>query len=174
VTIKSSTRVKGINISYFISLKDTANIYTSKNFNLAGEYKYLGSYFELDGKKVDLTNVKISNNDEFTKPGIIWYESDFGTALKYYNINGKEIFLINGLNYYCNGRYCASYQVFVLQRQEEKLNASTLYYDGQYPFDFENTFLFDSDKDSTPEIYVPKKVEKLNSRSDFKRRTIKF
>jgi|GEM_PF-4445407 len=176
ILIKSSKRLDEHKIEYFIVLQNIEEQFNKKNFTPYDDsYKYLSSYFKIDGQKVNLTNIKLSNKDtRLTEPALVWYDESFGISAKHYKLKSKEIFLLRGINLYCNGNQCIDYQIFVIQLQSGHSTANTLYFSGKYPYDFENTFLFDKNADGNPEIFVPKSTRnrELQDISDFEMYTI--
>lgn len=169
IQIKSTNTLGGYKVNYFIILKDTLGIYSENQFSTFDDsYKYIKSYFEIDGKKLDLTNVELSNlTGEKVVPSLLWYDQHFGISAKYYNVKDKEYFLIQGLDLYCNGSQCTDYQVFIINKSKEDFQTNAFYFSGLYPYTFENTFLFDEDKDGNFEFFVPKDVKKLDKITDF-------
>ena len=176
VTVKSSNTVGGNKVEYFIELKDTAGIYSKDEFSTFDDsYKYVRSYFRVNGKRVEVSKTGLANlPNEKPAPSLLWYEKDFGISGKYHKIGKKEFFLLRGLDLYCNGRQCTSYQVFVIQKKKRKIKANTFYFSGLYPYDFENTFLFDEDGDGNPEMFVPKDIGELRDTGDFEKFELEF
>ena len=168
ITIKSSNTIEGNEIDYFILFKDTANVYVREEYSYTDySYKYIKSYFSINGQEVDLTKINISDlENQKTEPSLLWYGKDFGISAKFYKIEEKEYFLIRGLNLYCNGNHCSSYQMFLLQKDNNRVKASTYYFSGLYPYDFENTFLFNNNE-GKPKFFLPKEVDELKTIEDF-------
>ena len=169
VRIRSVDTIAEYKVEYLIVLKDTAGGYSESEFSAFDDsYEFVESYFRVDGKRVDFSEQFFLNlAEEQLTPALIWYDNDFGISSKYYSVNGKDYFLIRGLDLYCNGRQCTGYQIFVIRKSGEELKASAFYFSGLYPYDFENTFLFDQDRDGIPEMFVPKDVDELGGTSDF-------
>lgn len=176
ITVKSSNIMAGYKVEYFIELKDTAGIYSKDEFSMFDDsYKYLRSYFRINGEKVELSKKGLANlPNEKPAPSLLWYGKDFGISGKYHKIGGREFFLLRGLDLYCNGRQCTGYQVFAIQKRKTQIKASSLYFSGLYPYDFENTFLFDEDRDGNPEMFVPQNISELRDIGDFDKFELKF
>ncbi|MEO1262599.1 MAG: hypothetical protein AAFZ15_27585 [Bacteroidota bacterium] len=173
ITIESWGKISDVTIKYSILLKDNNGIYKPDGFVPSGDYEYMGSHFEIDGDKIDFTNQYLSNKDnQIVQPAILWYNSDFDTALKYYKLGNKEVFLINGINFYCNGSHCSSYQVFILLRNGVKSSGKAVYYQGNHLLSFENTHLFKNNEGESYGIYLLKDVNEINDETDFELFTI--
>lgn len=170
LSIKSSSIIEEIELVYQIEYEFEKNKFESDGFNFfkEGIDGYLNSSIGVNGWKTDLTNVHFANDKtEKISPAGPWHGSIEESALKYYQIKDSEIFLLNGVNLFCNGRYCTSYQVFIVVKMENSLSSYALYFDGKF-YSFDDIRLVDIEKDGIAEIFVPKDESgEINSIADF-------
>lgn len=170
IEIKCVTEITKHTLEYILNITDTAGNYIKDDFDPSEGFRYDSSYLVLDNKRISITQLTYGNDStSVVSPVNVWYGKDFGPVGKYYLLpNNEEIFLIRGINFYCNGSNCRNYKVFVLQRGEGgNISMRCFDYPGNYPFNFENTFLFLSRSDSIPSLYFIKKGRTGTSTDDF-------
>lgn len=162
--------VNGHNFGYLLLLSDTALIYNKDLFEPSEEYKYKGSMLFLDGNKIEITGLKYLNEKNVIDPVNVWYGKDFGVAAKYYMLDDREVYLIRGINYYCNGSNCMNYKILLIQKFKSSnstfVNAINL--PGNYPYSFENFFLFRLKNDPIPKLYIVNEGKSGIRLSDYK------
>ena len=101
-------------------------------------------------------------------PSGTWHWSIEGSAVKYCKIANKDFYLINGADLYCNGTHCTSYQVYVIAKEGDAVSVNALYFNGIFPYTFENTHFLDIQSDGNPEIFVLKRnVINIKGLDDF-------
>lgn len=63
ITVRSENIIAEHKLEYYIILKDINNRYKQKDFSIHDEsYKYIDSYFKVDGKKLGLKDSFLSNS----------------------------------------------------------------------------------------------------------------
>ena len=170
IHIKSSKSINHKKISYTIIFNDEEGNFNDSDYSPSDEsFKYLDSYFSMEDKTVTLKNKLPTNRpNQKVDPALIWYGVDFGISGKYYQINNRGYYLIRGLDLYCNGRQCNRCQLFIIRENDGNLLVDAFTLQELFPYTFESIFLFDSNSDQNPEIYITKEgVEQLSSTQDF-------
>lgn len=169
-----SRSLNGHSFGYIIELIDTASVYKKDHFNPTEDFKYQASYLVLDSQKVNLTPLKYFNSEDVVDPVNVWYGKSFGICAKNYLVGNRLIYLIRGINYFCNGSNCSNYKILYLQKDlvSNKLSYGMIDFPGKYPYDFENVFLF-QEKDSTvPKMYIVKEGRWGDKLSDYTKITL--
>ena len=159
VKIVSIKKIDNSNVEYNIELKDTKGSFDRNSFSIGDDYKYICSYFMLDGIKLPLNKVHaLSSKDDFlTQISNIWSDDKSSPIIKLYKIGKKKIFLIKGINPFCNGHNCTDYVVYVLQTENGKGSINAVHFNGtNNPYVFNNFKLFYGADEVNPEILVPK------------------
>lgn len=170
IEIKCMAQVNKHKLGYILELTDTAGNYMKEDFYPSGEFRYDNSYIVLDDKKLPVTQLRYSNDSgSLISPVNVWYGNGFGPVAKYCMLpNKEEIFLVRGINFYCNGTNCSNYKMFVLQKyRDDKISIKCIDYPGNYPYNFENTFLFYLKGTSIPSLYFVKNGKTGVSTTDF-------
>jgi hypothetical protein len=171
IDIKCTNSINSIKIEYEIYLKSQVEKFDKEKFTLfdTDNYEYLKSILKIGINTLDITKKHFENLDSRNLyPSGVWNGSLDGTSLKYYKIAGREILLICGLDMECNGSDCTGYQMYIVQIINDKISFHALLFPGNYPYYFENTFLFENENDNNPAIYVPKlDVSDLKGIEDF-------
>ncbi|MDJ1500695.1 hypothetical protein [Xanthocytophaga agilis] len=170
ISARSLKKAGGHIIEYRILMKFLGKKYDRESFSIYddSQYEYYKSLILIDNEEIDLTPVRLVNTkDDIASPFLLWYQKDFDVAVRYYKIKEREIFLFNGVNLYCNGHYCRSYQVFLIQKINNTSKAYGFYYNGLNPVTFQETYLFKTENTPFPQIFVPKNVDELKSKKDF-------
>ncbi|MEO5984207.1 MAG: hypothetical protein ABIP80_01810 [Ferruginibacter sp.] len=161
-------KVYNHNFGYMLILSDTGNLYKKEFFEPSDEYDYGRSFLFLDGKMINITGLKYINDTSLIDPLNVWYGKNFGFVAKYYHLDDREVFLIRGINYFCNGNYCTNYKIIVLQKfKDTHTSAALIDYPGNYPYNFENTFLFYPKNSKVPKLYIVKKGHAGIQQTDF-------
>lgn len=170
-------KIEDSNVEYNIELKDTKGVFNRNSFSVGDDYKYITSYFILDGIKLSLDKVHaLSSEDDFlTQISNIWGTDKSSPTLKLYRIGKKKIFLIKGENPFCNGHNCTDYVVYILQKENGKGSVNAVHFDGvNSPYDFNNLKLFYGSDVVNPGIFLPKNKHSVNSKLDFDKYKICF
>jgi hypothetical protein len=155
-------------LTYVAIFKDTAKIYSESQFVPSDEYKYIDSYVILDSDTLRLKSIKSINDDSKIEPINIWYGKDFGIAGRYYKLSNQEVFLLRGLNMYCN--VCSNYTLLVIQKNSNGASINHINTNSYYPIDFENTLLHTSGNKQNPVLYVIKrKSSEVHSKKDLEK-----
>lgn len=160
---------------YILILEDTAHIYSNESFEPSESFKYIGSKLFLEDSIIDISRSKYINENDVIEPVIVWYGKKIGIAAKYYELLDRDIYLIRGINYYCNGSNCMNYKVLVIQKRKggSHISVSIINFPGNYPYSFETTFLFRIKDDPIPKLYIIKQGKTGNQLSDFQMLDIK-
>jgi hypothetical protein len=162
-------KIDDSNVEYNIELKDTKGVFNRNSFSVGDDYKYITSYFMLDGIKLSLDKVHAlrSEDDFLTQISNIWSGDKSSTTIKLYKVGKKKIFLIKGLNPFCNGHNCTDYVVYILQKENGKGSINAIHFDGtNNPYDFNNFKLFYGSDVLYPAILVPKNSRPIRSKLD--------
>lgn len=170
-SIASRTKVGKNRVEYNIYFETPLNNFDLDNADFFNDtsFTYLSSEIRIDKRKTDLTNLTFVN-DSSSKvfPAGPWHWSVEESGLKYYSYKGKEYYLINGANLYCNGTHCNSFQIYLVIIDNVSIKAFAFFLDGVLPYTFDEVHLIDSDADGNPEIYIPKRdIRKIEGISDF-------
>ncbi len=162
-------KIEDSNVEYIIELKDTKGVFNRNSFSVGDNYKYITSYFMLDGIKLSLYKVHAlrSEDDFLTQISNIWGADKSSPTVKLYRIGKKKIFLIKGENPFCNGHNCTDYVVYILQKENGKGSVNAVHFDGtNNPYDFNNLKLFYGSDVVNPAIFVPKNEHSVKSKLD--------
>lgn len=173
VTVKSSKNVEETMIEYFIVFKFLGNDFDRSTFSTSDDAvcQYVTSYFKVDNDSINLERSLRNNQKEKVAPSLLWYGKDFGITGRCYKFKGKQYFLLRGLDLYCNGHHCTAYQLFAIEKYKSHSKVEVFESAAVYPYDFENTFLFDKHGDGYPDIYLPKQ-DPVESEADFELLTL--
>ncbi len=157
VTIRSGKNVEGTSIEYFIDFKLKGKDFDRNTFVPSDDtqFEYLNSFFKINGDSIGLGKTLRNSPAEMIGPSLLWYGDEFGFSGRCYKFKGKEVLLLRGLDLYCNGHHCSAYQLYAIEKDERKYKVEVFKSRSAYPYDFENTFLFDRHADGKPEIYLP-------------------
>ncbi len=172
--------IKQINksrLEYDVELKDTKGVFNKINFNVGDDYKYITSYFMIDGIKLSLNKVHALNSDDdfLTHISNIWSGDKSSPTIKRYTIGKRKVFLIKGINPFCNGHNCSDYVVYILQKENGKGSINAVHFNGtNNPYDFNNFKLFFGPDVVNPAILVPKNNHPVNSQLDLNMYKIYF
>ena len=156
IKIVSNGNIGGHHLVYDLYLFDKNNICKKGKYIPGGDYDHLNSTITVDDFGVSLMNRKMFSGEYSSDPLILWHGDSSYQTIKYYKFESKEIYLIQGLNYFCNGVHCSSYEVLILQIDEDNtVSIRSVFYPGYLNLRFEDVFLFDKDNDGKPEILIP-------------------
>ncbi len=169
VTVKSSKKIEENTIQYVINLRFKGAEFNKNSFSLSDDvsYEYIDSFFRINNDSILLDENLRNRATEKISPSLLWYGTEFGISAKHCKWKGKEIYLLRGLDIYCNGHHCNKYQLFAIERHGNGLKVVAFNLSAMYPYDFENMFLFDKNSDGQVEIFLPRNVLKIESASDF-------
>ena len=170
-------KIDNSNVGYNIELKDTKGVFNRNNISVGDDYKYITSYFMLDGIKLSLGKVHALNSeDEFlTQVSNIWSRDKSSPTNKLYKPGNKKIFLIRGIDPFCNGHNCADYVVYIVQKEKGKGSLNAVHFEGtNSPYDFNNTKLFYDTDSINPAILLPKNNRAVSSKADLNKYKIYF
>jgi hypothetical protein len=157
-------------VTYVVNLKIQEKHFDKSKFNfLVTKFKYLSSSIHLNVHKINITNQVFANVKGLTIYPIGLGKSSSSTVLKYYEYNHKSYYLLSGGELECNGNQCTGYQIYIITKDNAgSYRFNALRYNGVFPYEFSNTYLFDQEKDGLPDIYVTKDYcEKVSKKSDF-------
>ncbi|MGN6419354.1 MAG: hypothetical protein ACTHMC_17780, partial [Pseudobacter sp.] len=91
-----------------------------------------------------------------------------GPVAKVYKLSDRIIYLIRGLNFYCNGTHCTNFKVIALQKfNDQRTKADYINFPGEYPYDFDAIDVFLSQQNNVPKIYIVKKGRQGKQVDDF-------
>lgn len=169
IKIVCAKKIGDTNVEYDVELKDTNGVYTRNSFSIGDDYKYITSYFLLDGIKLSLNKVHALNSEDdfLTQISNIWSSGNTVPTIKVYKPAKNKIVLIKGIDTFCNGHNCTDYVVYILQKENGKGSINAIHFDGTNGcYDFNNFKLFYSSKDVTPAILVPKNSRPVKSKHD--------
>jgi hypothetical protein len=169
IKVFCTKKIGNINIAYNIELKDTKGIFNKNSFFIGDDYRYVNSFFMLDGVKLSLGKVHALNiGEDFLRQfSNVWSGDKSSPFIKLYSTGKRKIFLIKGINPFCNGHNCSSYVVYILQKEGKMCSVHPLYFDGtNHPYDFNNLKLFYSPDDANLSILVPKGSGSVKSKAD--------
>jgi len=177
IKVVSSKKIGGDSLHYIIDLKDTKGIFNNSHFSVGDDYQYISSYFMIGDLKLPLNKVHglNSENNLLTQISNVW--SDRSDAMvKSYRIADRKIYLIKGINPFCNGRNCTDYVVYILQVENGKGSIQAIYFNGiNRLYDFNNTNLFyDQSSSTNPKIFIPKTGKLVNSIDAFDIYDVRF
>lgn len=169
IEVSFSASVNKQCFGYTIILADTADNYNEEDFEPSNAFKYIASKLFLDKTIVDISKLKYVNESSVVEPVIVWYGKSFGIAAKYYGLPDRDVYLIRGLNFFCNGSNCMNYKILLLQKSKKtgNVSVSAFNFPGNYPYSFETTFLFRTKTDSIPKLFLVKEGKTGTKLSDF-------
>lgn len=168
VTLNCTAKYEGILFGYTLRLKDTGGTYQKNDFTPSDEFLYSSSNAFLNNSKVQLNTLPKGDTSVQVHPLNVWYGKDFGPVARVYKLSDRNIFLIRGLNFYCNGSHCTNFKVIVLQQyKDNRVSADYLNFPGIYPYVFDAIDIFLVQNDSVPKMFIIKKGHQGNQVADF-------
>lgn len=171
VTARYSIVIGADTLSYMLELKDTAGEYSVANFQPTSNFLYLGSAFYFNKHKFRISDLQYENDKDSVGPVNFWYGRSLGILGKRYDLPDREVFLLRGINYECNGSNCMNFKVFIFQKNKKnnEILVNAIYLPGKYPYTFENILLFCTESDLTPTINIIKEAKNGEVVSDYLR-----
>jgi hypothetical protein len=159
IKFSSTATIKDIPIIYDLYVKSSLSKEEFKWYN-EDQYENIGASFMVDRTLTDISDIKFLNINKQIYPAGLWHWSveDVG-SIKMSEYNNKIYILLNGVDLFCNGAACSSYQLYaiVFDKVTKQIKFNAILTDGIYPYLFSSIHLFESeDSSKLPEFYILK------------------
>lgn len=159
IIFSAKTITKDIKIKYDLYVKSSLSKEDFKWYN-EDQYENIRATFTIDKTVIDIMGLKFFNSDSKIYPAGLWHWSleDVG-SIKMTEYNNKIYILLNGVDLFCNGSQCSSYQLYALvyDKVTKLVKFNAILTEGLYPYQFSTLHLFKSEMvDKLPEFYILK------------------
>lgn len=159
IIFSAKTTTKDIKVKYDLHVKSNLSKEDFKWYN-EDQYENIRATFTIDKTMIDISGFKFLNSNSKIYPAGLWHWSleDLG-SIKMTEYNNKIYMLLNGVDLFCNGSQCSSYQLYALvyDKVTKQVKFNAILTEGLYPYQFSAIHLYKSEgSNKLPEFYILK------------------